>query len=204
MAKNNTPIVKLSRRLGITLGKEKYVRRRPYPPGIHGPKQALRKPRLSSYGLQLLEKQKAKAVYGLLEKQFSRYFEKASSSKSNTAEMMIQLLEKRLDNVVYRLGLAKTRKQARQLVGHGFVQVNGALVDIPSYEVRVGEEISVKDSKKEKGIVKTMAEFHKQAQVPKWLVCDVATLKGKVTGEPELDDVEKVFDPRLIVEFYSR
>ena len=164
----------------------------------------MRKPRLSSYGQQLLEKQKAKAVYGLLEKQFRRYFEKASTSKSNTAEFMIQLLEKRLDNVVYRLGLAKTRKQARQLVGHGFVQVNGALVDIPSYEVRVGSEISVKESKKQKGIVKTMAEFHKQVQVPKWLDCDVASLKGKVTGEPQLDDVEKVFDPRLIVEFYSR
>lgn len=204
MAKNNTPIVKLSRRLGITLGKEKYVRRRPYPPGIHGPKQALRKPRLSSYGLQLLEKQKAKAVYGLLEKQFSRYFEKASASKSNTSELMIQLLEKRLDNVVYRLGFAKTRKQARQLVGHGFVQVNGELVDIPSYGVKVGEEISVKESKKEKGIVKTMAEFHKQTQIPKWLDSDIAALKGKITGEPQLDDVEKVFDPRLIVEFYSR
>ena len=204
MAKNQTPIVKLSRRLGIVLGKEKYVKRRPYPPGIHGPKQAMRKPRLSGYGEQLLEKQKAKAVYGLLEKQFSRVFEKASQSKGNTAEIMVQLLEQRLDNVVYRLGLAKTRKQARQLVGHGFVMVNDKLVDIPSYTVRIGEEISVKESKKGKGIVKTMAEFHKENQVPKWLVCDVTALKGKVTGEPQMDDVEKVFDPRLIVEYYSR
>lgn len=204
MAKNNTPIVKLSRRLGITLGKDKYVRRRPYPPGVHGPKLAAHKSRLSSYGQQLLEKQKAKAVYGLLEKQFRKYFEKASMSKSNTSELMIQLLEKRLDNVVYRLGFAKTRKQARQLVGHGFVLVNGHTVDIPSFGVKVGDEIGVKDSKKEKVIVKSMREFHKQTSVPKWVVSDAETLKGKITGEPQLDDVEKVFDPRLIVEFYSR
>ncbi len=204
MGKNLTPIVKLSRRLGITLGKEKYVRRRPYPPGIHGPKQAKRKPRLSSYGEQLLEKQKAKAIYGLLEKQFRKYFEKATASKGNTSETMISLLEMRLDNVVYRLGLAKTRRQARQIVGHGFVMVNNGLVDIPSYAVRVGDEISVKETKKEKGIVKQMADFHKENQVPKWLVCDVANLKGKVTGEPQEDDFEKMFDPRLIVEFYSR
>lgn len=203
MAKNQTPIVKLSRRLGIVLGKEKYVRRRPYPPGVHGPKQGNHR-RISGYGEQLLEKQKAKAVYGLLEKQFRRVFEKASQHKGNTAEFMLQFLEQRLDNVVYRLGFAKTRKQARQLVGHGFILVNDALVDIPSYSVSVGEVISVKENKKTKGIVKAMGEINKESQVPKWLNADVAALKGKVTGEPQMDDVEKVFDPRLIVEFYSR
>lgn len=204
MAKNQTPIVKLSRRLGIPLGKEKYVRRRPYPPGVHGPKHVKQKARLSPYGEQLLEKQKAKAIYGLLEKQFRKYFEKASQAKGNTAEAMIQLLEMRLDNVVYRLGLATTRRQARQLVSHGFVLVNGKLVDIPSYGTRIGEVISVKENKKEKGIVKQMAEFHKENQVPKWLVCDVSKLEGKITGEPQTDDFEKMFDPRLIVEYYSR
>lgn len=203
MAKNQTPIVKLSRRLGIVLGKEKYVKRRPYPPGVHGPKQGNHR-RISGYGEQLLEKQKAKAVYGLLEKQFRRVFEKASQHKGNTAEFMIQLLEQRLDNVIYRLGFAKTRKQARQIVGHGFVLVNNQLVDIPSYQVSTGDVISVKENKKEKGIVKGMADFHKENQVPKWLSADVAALTGKVTGEPQTDDVEKVFDPRLIVEFYSR
>jgi small subunit ribosomal protein S4 len=203
MAKNQIPIVKLSRRLGIVLGKEKYVRRRPYPPGVHGPKQGNHR-RISGYGEQLLEKQKAKAVYGLLEKQFRKCFEKASQHKGNTAEFMIQLLEQRLDNVVYRLGFAKTRRQARQLVGHGFVLVNNKLVDIPSYSVSVGEVISVKENKKEKGIVKAMGELHQENQVPKWLSADVAALTGKVTGEPQADDVEKVFDPRLIVEFYSR
>jgi len=204
MAKNQIPIVKLSRRLGIALGKEKYVRRRPYAPGVHGPKQGKQKSRLSSYGEQLLEKQKAKAIYGLLEKQFCKYFEKASQSKGNTSEAMIQLLEKRLDNVVYRLGLAKTRRQARQLVSHGFVMVNDALVDIPSYSVRVGEKISVKENKKQKGVVKQMAEIHRENQVPKWLVCEVAKLEGKVTGEPQAEDVEMAFNPRLIVEYYSR
>lgn len=203
MAKNQTPIVKLSRRLGIVLGKEKYVRRRPYPPGVHGPKQGNHR-RISGYGEQLLEKQKAKAVYGLLEKQFRRVFEKASQHKGNTAEFMLQFLEQRLDNVVYRLGFAKTRKQARQLVGHGFILINDKLVDIPSYSVSVGEVISVKENKKTKGIVKAMGEINKESQVPKWLNADVAALKGKVTGEPQMDDVEKVFDPRLIVEFYSR
>ena len=152
----------------------------------------------------MLEKQKAKAIYGLLEKQFRKYFEKASQIKGNTAEAMIQLLEMRLDNVIYRLGLATTRRQARQLVSHGFVLINGKLVDIPSYGTRVGEVISVKENKKGKGIVKQMAEFHKENQVPKWLVCDVPKLEGKITGEPQADDFEKMFDPRLIVEYYSR
>ena len=203
MAKNNTPIVKLSRRLGIVLGKEKYVRRRQYTPGVHGPKQGNHR-RISGYGEQLLEKQKAKAVYGLLEKQFRKCFEKASQHKGNTSEFMIQLLEQRLDNVIYRLGFAKTRKQARQIVGHGFVLVNNELVDIPSYQVKIGDEISVKENKKAKGIVKAIAELKKENQVPKWLNADAAALKGKVTGEPTMDDVEKMFDPRLIVEFYSR
>jgi small subunit ribosomal protein S4 len=203
MAKNQIPIVKLSRRLGIVLGKEKYVRRRQYPPGVHGPKQGNHR-RISGYGEQLLEKQKAKAVYGLLEKQFRTCFEKASQHKGNTADFMIQLLEQRLDNVIYRLGFAKTRRQARQLVGHGFILVNDALVDIPSYRVSVGDVISLKENKKAKGIVKAIAEIQKNAHVPKWLDADVNSLKGKITSEPTMDDVEKVFDPRLIVEFYSR
>ncbi len=203
MARNNTPIVKLSRRLGIALGKEKYVRRRQYPPGVHGPKQGSHR-RISGYGEQLLEKQKAKAVYGLLEKQFRNCFLKASQHKGNTSEFMIQLLEQRLDNVVYRLGFAKTRKQARQIVGHGFILVNEKLVDIPSFQVKIGDVISLKENKKAKGIVKAIAEMHKENQVPKWLNADAVALKGKVTSEPTMDDVEKLFDSRLIVEFYSR
>ena len=204
MAKNNTPIVKLSRRLGITLGKEKVVRRRPYPPGIHGPKQARRRPRLSSYGEQLLEKQKAKALYGVMERQFRNLFEKAAKKPGNTSEVLLQLLELRLDNTVYRLGFAKTRRQARQMVSHGFIQINGKKVDIPSYSVRVGDEISLKESKKEKGIVKQIPEAMKESQMPKWLARDEKALTGKVTGLPEREDLESLFDPTLIVEFYSR
>src|SRR3989339_23583 len=152
MAKQRTPIVKLSRRLGIVLGKEKYVRRRAYPPGVHGPKQAGGRVRLSPFGIQLKEKQKAKAIYGILERQFSNYFAKASRKGGNTAENLVQLLELRLDNVIYRLGWARTRRQSRQMVGHGFVQVNGSCVDIPSFSVSIGDVIAIKPSKIEKEI----------------------------------------------------
>lgn len=204
MARNQTPIVKLSRRLGISLGKDKYAKRRPYPPGIHGPKSAKGRKRLSSYGEQLLEKQKAKAVYGLLEKQFSRYFEKANRSEGNTGEIMVQLLEMRLDNVVFRMGMAKTRRQARQIVSHGFVLVNDKKVNIPSYSVSIGDNISIKESKKETGIAKEMKETYKSNQLPKWLTSDISTLSGKITSLPEGEDLDRVFDPTLIVEFYSR
>ncbi len=204
MAKSSTPIVKRSRRLGIVLGKEKYVRRRSYPPGIHGPKQGQHRPRLSSYGEQLIEKQKAKAIYGILEKQFRNYFNSAERGEGNTAEVMLQMLELRLDNVIFRLGFAKTRRQARQMVSHGFIKINGNCVDIPSYKVSVGDEISIKDTKKEKGIVKQIPDAVKASQVSKWLTRDEKTLTGKVTSLPQGEDFDKQFDPTLIVEFYSR
>ncbi len=204
MAKNNTPIAKLSRRLGITLGKSKAVQRRPFPPGIHGPKQARRRPRLSSFGEQLLEKQKAKAIYGVMERQFRNMFEKATKKKGDTSEVLVQLLEIRLDNTIYRLGFAKTRRQARQMVSHGFILINGKKVDIASYSVRVGDEISFKENKKETGIVKQIPEAMKESQMPKWLSRDDKAFTGKVTGLPEREDLESLFDPTLIVEFYSR
>jgi small subunit ribosomal protein S4 len=204
MAKNNTPIVKLSRRLGIAIGKENYTRRRPYPPGIHGPKQAKRRPRLSAYGEQLLEKQKAKAIYGIMERQFRRYFEKATKHEENTAEELVRLLEQRLDNVVYRLGFAKTRRQARQIVSHGFILVNGKRVDIPSFNVNIGDTISIKDSKKETAMIKQIHEVMGLSSVPKWISRDDKALTGKVTSLPEGDDLDQPFDPTLIVEFYSR
>ncbi|PJA46026.1 30S ribosomal protein S4 [Candidatus Uhrbacteria bacterium CG_4_9_14_3_um_filter_50_9] len=204
MAKNNTPIVKLSRRLGIAIGKENYTRRRPYPPGIHGPKQAQRRPRMSAYGEQLLEKQKAKAIYGIMERQFRNYFEKASKQEENTAEVLVRLLEQRLDNVVFRLGFAKTRRQARQVVGHGFILVNGNRVDIPSFSVSVGDEISIKESKKTTNMIKQIPEVMGLSAVPKWIARDDKALSGKVTSLPEGDDLDQPFDPTLIVEFYSR
>lgn len=204
MARNHSSIVKRSRRLGIILGKEKYVRRRSYPPGVHGPKQAMARSRMSAYGEQLREKQKAKAFYGILERQFRRYFQNASKTRGNTAEMLVKLLEMRLDNVVYRLGWAKTRRQARQMVSHGFVTVNSKKVDIPSYQVSIGEEISIKESKLQKGNVKNIPEALKLNTRPQWLACDDKLFKGKVLSLPEGTDLEQGFDPTLIVEFYSR
>ncbi len=204
MAKDQTPIVKRSRRLGVVLGKEKYARRRNYPPGIHGPKQARSRSRLSSYGEQLREKQKAKALYGILERQLRRYFELASKQKGNTGIIFVQELERRLDNVVFRLGFAKTRKQARQIVGHGFIQVNGKRVDIPSFRVSIGEEISIKKTKAEKGIIKQIPDAMKASQMPSWIARDEKLLTGKVLTLPTQDDLDTIFDSTLIVEFYSR
>lgn len=204
MATQRTPLVKLSRRLGITLGKEKYVRRRAYPPGVHGPKQARSRSRMSSFGEQLREKQKAKAIYGVLERQFSNYFKKASRQEGNTGTLMVQLLERRLDNVVYRLGWARTRRQSRQMVNHGFVLVNAARVDIPSYSVSIADEISIKPSKTEKGIVKVIPEAMSMGTLPGWLARDDKAMTGKVTALPEGEDLQQGFDPTLIVEYYSR
>lgn len=204
MAKQRTPIVKLSRRLGIVLGKEKYVRRRAYPPGVHGPKQAKNRSRLSAFGEQLREKQKAKAIYGILEKQFSGYFEKASRKQGNTAESLVRLLELRLDNVVYRLGWARTRRQARQIVNHGFILVNGNSVDIPSYSVSMGDELAIKPSKIEKGIIKMIPEAVNLGTLPRWIARDEKAVTGKITSIPEGEDLDQGFDPTLIVEFYSR
>lgn len=204
MARDFTSIVKRSRRLGVILGKEKAARRRNYPPGIHGPKQARSRARLSSYGEQLQEKQKAKALYGILERQFRKTFERASRKKGNTAEAFVQFLEIRLDNVVFRLGFAKTRRQARQIVSHGFITVNGKSVNIPSYAVSVGDEIKIKENKKEKGIVKQIPEAMTASKLPSWLTRDEKTFAGKVTGIPQGEDLDQIFDPTLIVEFYSR
>lgn len=204
MATQRTPIVKRSRRLGITLGKEKYVRRRAYPPGVHGPKQAVGRSRLSSFGEQLKEKQKAKAIYGIMERQFSNYFEKASRTGGNTAESLVRFLELRLDNVIYRLGWARTRRQARQIVGHGFIQVNEKRVDIPSFNVSIGDVITIKPSKLEKGIVKKIPEAMNQSSLPSWISRDEKAMTGKVTALPEGEDLKQDFDPTLIVEFYSR
>lgn len=197
---------KLCRREGVSLcGRENCAfKKRGYPPGVHGPKFVKRKPRLSSYGIQLREKQKAKRLYNIQERQFRRYFEIANRSQANTAERLVQLLETRLDNTIYRLGFAKTRRQARQMVSHGFVQVNEHTVDIPSYQVKVGEIITIKPNKQDSALVKDLAERLAKVETPKWLHVDAKTVTGKVTGAPEGEDLRQVFDPTLTVEFYSR
>lgn len=198
---------KMCRREGVSLcGREKCAfKRRPFAPGVHGAAVARGRSRVSSFGLQLREKQKAKRLYGIMEKQFRNYFEHAKTKKGNTSDFLVQMLEQRLDNVVYRLGIAATRRQARQMVTHGLMSVNGKAVNIPSYQVRVGDIVTFKDTKKDKGIAKQASDrLGKKAETPRWLNLDVAALSGKVTAVPEGEDLRQVFDPRLIVEFYSR
>lgn len=177
------------------------VIRRNYPPGIHGVKG---KRRLTEYGTQLREKQIAKAAYGIMEKKFEKYYEEALRQKGDTGEILQQLLERRLDNVVYRAGFAKTRRMARQLVNHGIFQVNGKKVDIASFQVKVKDEISIKPGKEN---LKNFAELDKKLkdhQTPAWITLDPSKKVAKITGLPTSDDTEKLFSAKLIVEFYSR
>jgi small subunit ribosomal protein S4 len=194
----------MCRREGVSLcGREKCaVKRRPYPPGVHGPDA--RQGRLSGYGKQLREKQKAKRLYNIMERQFRRYFEMARRKKGNTSTFLVQILELRLDNAVYRLGFAATRRQARQLVSHGFFTVNNKTVNVPSFAVKIGDVIGVKENKGQKVIMKDVSERLAKAQPPKWLALDAAARTGKVVSLPEGEDLETVFDPTLIVELYSR
>ena len=198
-----TKITKASRRYGVNLSQsEKSVLvKRNYPPGIHGPK---RQGRLSEYGSQLKEKQIARLTYGIMERQFANYYKAAIKQKGNTGEKLQQLLEMRLDNVIYRLGFAKTRRQARQMVSHGFFLVNGVKADIPSYQVKPKDEITVKDSKQDS---KLFVDFEKRLEKftpPVWLALDLKKKAGKVINKPGSDDIEQTFNPRLIVEYYSR
>lgn len=204
MGKTLKTTCKMCRREGVSLcGRERCaVKRRSFLPGQHGPTQ--KSPKLSGYGLQLREKQKAKRLYGVMERQFRRYFANARRKTGNTSEHLIRELELRLDNVVYRMGFAKTRRQARQMVNHGFFTVNKKTVDIPSYSVRVGEEISVKEIKLKKKNVTGLTEQLSKTQAPKWLNTTTANLSGKVVSLPEGEDLQTVFDPTLIVELYSR
>ena len=173
---------------------------RNYAPGQHG--QGRKK--VSGYGLQLREKQKTKAFYGVGEKQFRRYFEKASNSKGKTGEVLLQLLESRLDNVVYRLGFASSRAQARMQVTHGAFEVNGQKVDIPSYLVKPGDVISVREIRKDNGTIKIAVEENSSRPVPAWLEKDQEKLSGKVLTLATREDVDLPVEEHLIVELYSR
>ncbi len=162
-----------------------------------------RRKKVSEYGAQLKEKQKVKFVYGILEKQFNRYFERAASMKGITGDNMLQLLELRLDNVVYRLGLAKTRRMARQVVGHGHIRVNGKKVDIPSYSVKVGDVITLRPTSAEKEMFKSLREGT-SVLTPKWLTFDAQNLTGTVNALPAREDIDLQVQENMIVEFYSR
>ncbi len=204
MGKTLKATCKMCRREGVSLcGKEKCAfKRRPFPPGVHGPTAG--RSRLSGYGIQLREKQKAKRLYNVMETQFRNYFTRATKTKGDTGVIMQQLLETRLDNVVYRLGFAKTRRQARQMVSHGFMNVNGEKVDIPSYQCRLGEVVSIREGKHKKGLLNDLAERLAAAQLPSWVTIETGKFSGKIISIPIGEDLKTVFDPKLIVEFYSR
>ena len=172
--------------------------RRSYAPGQHG----ANKKKISGYGVQLREKQKAKRIYGVLESQFRSYYEKAEHMKGISGENLLKLLEMRLDNVVYRLGYGASRNEARQLVTHGHFLVNGKKVDIPSYSVKAGDVITVKEKSRASELFKTFAENPKS--LPKWLSGDVATFTGKVEAIPAREDIDVPVNETLIVELYSK
>ena len=176
------------------------IARRNYAPGQHGQKRA----KLSEYGTQLREKQKTKSYYGVGEKQFRGYFEVASNKKGVTGENLLQILESRLDNVVYRLGYGSSRAQARQLVNHGIFEVNGKRVDIPSYLVKAGDVVAVRENKKETGAVKVNVEENAARPVPEWLEKNSETLSGKVIRLAAREDIDIPVEEHLIVELYSK
>ncbi len=176
------------------------ISRRNYAPGQHGQKRA----KLSEYGTQLREKQKTKSYYGVGEKQFRGYFEMASNKKGITGENLLQILESRLDNVVYRLGFGASRAQARQLVNHGQFAVNGQKVDIPSYLVKAGDVITVRENKKDNGAIKANIEVNSARPVPAWLELNNENLSGKVIRLASREDVDIPVEEHLIVELYSK
>lgn len=200
------PKVKIARRLGEkifgTAAEDKYFPRRGYPPGVHGP--ANQNPRLSDYGGQLREKQKAKRIYGLLERQFARYVREATAQTGNTLEALERRLETRLDNAVYRLGFARTRAQARQLVCHGHVKVNGKKSSIPSYAVRKGDVIAVREKSRNLPFLSERVASPKEVSAPPWLSCDPASASGTVLHAPAHEEMQLQFDTKRIIEFYSR
>lgn len=179
--------------------------RRPYPPGLHGQAARFRR-KASDYALQLREKQKVKRIYGVMERQFRRYFEEASRRKGLTGATLLQILETRLDNVVFRLGLATSRAQARQLVRHGHIEVNGRKVNIPSYRVKPGDVIRVRDRSRKSPFFRERAEVlaENAQQVPDWLELDVNNLAGRVLALPQRHHIDLEVQEQLIVEFYSR
>ncbi len=200
MARYRGPKDRLSRREGIDLfGKGTKLTRINIPPGQHGPKGRRGKP--SQYSQQLREKQKVKRLYGILEKQFKRYMDEALRSKENTADVLFSQLERRLDNVCYRLGFVATRPQARQMVSHRQVMVNGKKINIPSYLVKVGETITLSAKAMEIPSVKKMIE-KKDVKIPSWLKRKAAA--GRIERMPNLEDVSEPISAPDIVEFYSR
>ena len=196
------PKVKKARRLGMAFTSKdvKILQKRNFAPGQHGQNRV----RLSEYGTQLREKQKAKISYGVMERQFEIYFNKALKQAGVTGDNLLKLLEYRLDNIVFRLGFAETRAQARQLVNHGFFEVNGKRADIPSFQVKVGDTISVRPVKQKKAYMEKLKEKLKNFKTLDWLQLNASELKGKLLSSPEVESLGAEINTQLIVEHYSR
>ena len=201
MARYTGPRTKIARKFGDPIyGADKYFEKKNYPPGFHGATKKRRK--TSEYGLQLKEKQKAKYTYGVLERQFANAFHKASASKGVTGEVLLQLLEARLDNIVYRLGVAPTRSASRQLVTHGHITVNGDVVNIPSSQLKPGDIVGVREkSKSLEVIVDSLASRHVNVS---WLEWDNSLMTGKFMSVPQRDEIPENIKEQLIVELYSK
>jgi small subunit ribosomal protein S4 len=177
------------------------MERRAYAPGEHGKSRRVKE---TDYGTQLREKQKARRIYGVLERQFRNYFEKAARAKGVTGEVLLQMLERRLDNVVFRLGLAHNRAQARQLVRHGHMTVNGRLVDIPSYLVRIGDTVAVRDKSKKLIVIQSALESRKGQSAPEWLELTAESMRGRILSVPTRTSIPTPINEQLIVELYSK
>ena len=209
MARYTDPVCRLCRREGMKLflkGTKCFsdkcpIEKRNFAPGQHGKD---RKAKVVGYGLQLREKQKAKRIYFTQEGQFRNYFEKAARSKGVTGEMLLQQLERRLDNVVYRLGFGISRRQARQLVRHGHVQVDGRKVNIPSYTVSVGEEIAIREGSRKLPLLESAKEFAAHQPSPTWLEINRENFSGKVLALPKREEIQQPINEQLIVELYSK
>lgn len=203
MARFTGPKTRVARRYGVALfGPSKALERKNYPPGIHGPKGSRRKQ--SEFSVALGEKQKLRYQYGLMERQFRRYFEVALRRRGVTGETLLQLLETRLDNVVYRLGFANTRRGARQLVGHGHVAVNGTKVDISSFNVKAGDTVTVRDRPKSRQLATRNLDLTQIVPVPDWLTVNRDAMSGTVARIPSREEIAPIVNEQLIVELYSR
>ncbi|MBF8299185.1 MAG: ribosomal protein [Dehalococcoidia bacterium] len=209
MGRYTGPVCRICRRVGEKLflkgdrclTPKCEIEKRPTPPGDHG---AARRRRVSERGVQLREKKRARAIYGVLERQFSKYFDEAARRPGVTGQYLLQLLERRLDNVAFRLGFADSRKQARQLINHGHVTVNGRKVDIASFKVSIGDKVGWRERSKNSEYYKQLLQDMNRRPMTRWLTLDAQAVIGTVTALPEPSDMDLKIDERLIVEFYAR
>jgi small subunit ribosomal protein S4 len=206
MARRTGPKTKVSRRYGVLIeGSARAFENKTYPPGVHGPSRGrgVRR-KLSDYALALAEKQKLRCQYGVLERQFRRYFRQALTKQGVTGEILLQLLETRLDNIVYRMGFARTLRGARQLVSHGHVFLNGCKVNIASANLHPGDQVSIKGVPSSRSLVQKVLELAQSVTVPGWLLVDHGNLTGKMVRFPSREDINPIVNEQLVVELYSR